>query len=632
MSIIKNKSIRIFLTILLMLISCTFLALFPKISNASAVIGFDAGNIIDDAVFTNKNSMSVAQIQSFLNSKVPSCDTYGTQTSEFGGGTRAQWATSRGYSTPFTCLKDYTENGISSAQIIYSISQQYKINPQVLIVLLQKEQGLVTDTWPLTTQYKTATGYGCPDTAACDTQYYGFTNQLTWSAKMFRSIIDNNPGWYTPYILGNNFIQWNPSSSCGGSTVNIQNRSTQALYNYTPYQPNQSALNAGYGVGDSCSAYGNRNFYLYFTDWFGSTKIYDPYGWDVIKTADNSATYLVVGNTKRWIPSAEIYNDWNLGIKSINTVSQSYLDSIPTIPPLDRLGYYDNKYFYVDGGKKYWLSNSALIQAWGQTNNLNIAAPAYIALSTIPDGGEATFYASLPASNQIARIIDGKRYMINASDADRWQANPTTLSSNAFNSMAISANLDYHVSVNGVKYIVDNGKMLNVNSSELLRDYAQTNNTFVDMPSSILSYLPATNVGSVITIDEINCWYLLRGGTRYYIPSIDHLNSWGVYSNPVNISSHLAAGYTQSAQTLPTIVKNSSNNKYYLLDGQKHELIGVAKDAFLPADGSAIEFSQEILSSTPDGATISSPILITPQKTFTQSTPEMSTISRIKQS
>jgi len=81
---------------------------------------------------------------------------------------------------------------------------------------------------------------------------------------MFHAIITNNPNWYTPYILGNNYIQYNPNASCGGTTVDIVNHSTQALYNYTPYQPNPSALNAGYGMGDSCGAYGNRNFYEYF--------------------------------------------------------------------------------------------------------------------------------------------------------------------------------------------------------------------------------------------------------------------------------------------------------------------------------------------------------------------------------
>lgn len=264
----KLKLARLFFLVCVSLvISCIYV---NKV-DATAVVGFNAGSIIDDVIFTNNNSMNVGQIQLFLNSKVPTCDTWGTQTSEFGGGTRAQWGAAHGHPAPFTCLRDYSENGKSSAQIIYDVAQEFKINPQVLIVLLQKEQALVTDAWPIDTQYKTATGYGCPDTAACDSQYFGLTNQLRWSGKMFRSILDNAPTWYTPYILGDNYIQWSPNSSCGGGIVNIQNRSTQALYNYTPYQPNLAALNAGYGNGDNCSAYGNRNFYLYFTDWFGST-------------------------------------------------------------------------------------------------------------------------------------------------------------------------------------------------------------------------------------------------------------------------------------------------------------------------------------------------------------------------
>lgn len=266
-----------FLSILIVIIMLSILGGAFNKAHGAPVVGFIAGRIIDDDIFTNTGTMNVDQVQNFLNSKVSLCDTGGTlPAAEFGRPdlTHAQYASAMGWSAPpYTCLKDYTENSLSSAQIIYNLSQQYKINPQVLVVLLQKEQGLVTDTWPLSTQYKTATGYGCPDTAVCDAQYFGFTNQATWSAKMFRAIMDNNPNWYTPYILGDNYIRWNPNSVCGGSTVNIQNRSTQALYNYTPYQPNQSALNAGYGMGDSCGAYGNRNFYQYFVDWFGSTLL-----------------------------------------------------------------------------------------------------------------------------------------------------------------------------------------------------------------------------------------------------------------------------------------------------------------------------------------------------------------------
>ena len=37
-----------------------------------------------------------------------------------------------------------------------------------------------------------------------------------------------------------------------------------------PYRPNAAALANLYGTGDACSAYGNRNFWRYFNDWFGN--------------------------------------------------------------------------------------------------------------------------------------------------------------------------------------------------------------------------------------------------------------------------------------------------------------------------------------------------------------------------
>lgn len=278
----SNRNKVLLLTCFALIAALSNLFLIGKDTvNAAPVIGFSPDRIIDDAVFTNSTSMDSGQIQAFLNSKVPICETW--------------HAAGYGQSPPFTCLKDYSENGKSAAQIIFDTAQQYKINPQVFIVLLQKEQGLITDTWPLASQYRTATGYGCPDTAICDSQYFGLTNQLQWSGKMFRAILNNSSTWYTPYILGNNYIKWHPDfdsgrrspegkviweDRCGGSVVNIQNRSTQALYNYTPYQPNSSALNAGYGTGDACGAYGNRNFYLYFNDWFGST-IGPDYAWQI---------------------------------------------------------------------------------------------------------------------------------------------------------------------------------------------------------------------------------------------------------------------------------------------------------------------------------------------------------------
>jgi hypothetical protein len=231
---------------------------------------FKPGNIMSDEVMSDYNSMTEEEIQIFLKSKNKCNDTgieraalYPTVTYHIENG-------------HFVCMADElfdnneTGKKETAAHIIWQASQDYHVNPQVLIVLLQKEQGLVTDTWPNNIQYRSATGYGCPDTSACNTKYYGFRNQVRNAAKLFHTVLTG--GW-TNYPLGNNYIQYNPSKSCGGSVVYVENLATSSLYRYTPYQPNAGALKAYTGTAP-CGAYGNRNFFIYFSDWFGDpTKV-----------------------------------------------------------------------------------------------------------------------------------------------------------------------------------------------------------------------------------------------------------------------------------------------------------------------------------------------------------------------
>jgi len=250
---------------------------------------FNPGNIMSDAVMSNYNSMSAWDIQNFLNNKVPVCDTNGT--GPYAGTTKAAYGTAHGASPPYICLKDYSENGISAAQIIWNKAQEFRINPAVILVLLQKEQGLITDDWPWPVQYRSATGYGCPDSTpgVCDSQYYGFTNQVHWANTLFRRILDQSSTWTNYYPPGVRRIYFNPNAGCGYTDVNIQNLATSALYNYTPYQPNAAALNNLYGTGDGCSAYGNRNFWRDYSDWFGSPTG-QPYSWQIVGQTPGSGS------------------------------------------------------------------------------------------------------------------------------------------------------------------------------------------------------------------------------------------------------------------------------------------------------------------------------------------------------
>lgn len=229
---------------------------------------FRAGNIISDAAFYQGDAMSEAQIQSFLNSKVPSC------------------------SAGYTCLKDFRQSTASraadamcsgytgaadesAARIIAKVARSCGVSPQVIIVMLQKEQGLVASSRPSAWAWKASMGYACPDTAACDTRYYGFYNQVfmgVWQLKRY----GNPPGtskYFTWYPVGGYAdVRYHPNAACGSSRVLIENKATAALYYYTPYQPNGDAMTVGYGASSNpCSSYGNRNFFYYYNDWFGTT-------------------------------------------------------------------------------------------------------------------------------------------------------------------------------------------------------------------------------------------------------------------------------------------------------------------------------------------------------------------------
>lgn len=260
-------------------------------AQAAPVTGFNPSNIISDSLFYNGNALAAGEVQSFLNQQVPRC-TIGDPGRTAGmawGNTTIANACLRGYSmntvskAANSYCKAYTgRSNESAAEIIAKVGQACGISQKVLLVMLDKEQSLVSDTWPTARQIDVAMGYMCPDSgpgwsANCDPAYYGFQNQVYWAAWQLKHY-QANPSYFTYKPYQNNYIQYNPNPSCGGSTVYIENAATAALYIYTPYQPNAAALAAGWGSGDGCSSYGNRNFYLMYTGWFGSAQGFNVSG------------------------------------------------------------------------------------------------------------------------------------------------------------------------------------------------------------------------------------------------------------------------------------------------------------------------------------------------------------------
>lgn len=246
----------------------TALTVVPAVSAVAAEASeFDPGYIISDELFYDRAAMTEAQIQSFLAQNIGSCSNSNCLN------VYKQTTTNR-EATP-RCTAYTGAANESAARIIFKVQQACGISAKVLLVTLQKEQSLVTHRSPTADRLKIAMGYGCPDTALCDSHFFGFQNQVYSAASQFQRY-RQNPSSFRHQVGVPMKLYHHPNSvyasppSCGTVTVTIKNAATAGLYNYTPYTPNPAALANLYGTGDSCSSYGNRNFWRMYTDWFGS--------------------------------------------------------------------------------------------------------------------------------------------------------------------------------------------------------------------------------------------------------------------------------------------------------------------------------------------------------------------------
>jgi len=625
----NTKSLIFFIAAIVLLIGLNS-AYIPK-SNALSPSQFNPGNIIDTSIFTNENSMSVTDIANFLNAKVGTCDTNGTQPSTHYDSatgtyyTHAQWGALNGDPAPFTCINEYVENtstlqnnysnpaasvsgGISAAQIIYDAAQAYDINPQVILTTLQKEQGLVTDNWPWYNEYQYAMGYSCPDSSGCSSTYADFYKQVDGAAWQFRQYL-NNPSHYN-YTVGNNYILYNPNTSCGGSVVDIQNQATAALYIYTPYQPNAAALTSLTGTGDSCSAYGNRNFWYYFNTWFGESNV-DVYPWSIEEAIGGDGRYwLVVGNTKRWIPNGTILDDWNLQSYPIQQVAESEIDEIPTLPNLGNLGVTDTgQYVFVDNGQRYALNGSATIADWGYANSLNTAAPLYSVLSTMPyeDTGIANQFVVTPDGSTTYLMAGGTLYPIASGSLAQWSiGTATTLTTDDIALLPQGSTINTQLSFGGNNFIADSGRLLVLNSTTQ-EDYGSTvASGFVSVDSSVGGMFPLYPVSPLVEASGTNSYYMLLNGKQYYVLNSQIMSDWGMNGSLLQMISPSLLSQFPSGGLLTNIVQSTTDSSYYLLDGTSHKIATSLVGDYTTGDPT-MQLPTSAITITP-GADLDSPI------------------------
>ncbi len=226
-----------------------FTFLLPLKTRAS----FDPDYIISDSELTDFQTMNQTEIQSFL---------------EMVGG----------------ALKDYSTIDIDgqkklASEIIYRASQDYKINPQALITLLQKEKGLITKKDPTNDEYNWATGFACYDHRGPVKRFRGFAVQIDRAAWRLNYFLEHP--WEFTYRSGQIYrISW--------QKVIPQNSATAAFYNYTPH------------------IQGNKLFWQLWQNWFALEGGIIAEG-SLVRIKNEDGVWLIQNNKRRPFHSATVF-------------------------------------------------------------------------------------------------------------------------------------------------------------------------------------------------------------------------------------------------------------------------------------------------------------------------------------
>jgi len=167
---------------------------------AALVEPFNSAMLITDEEFNDAGAMNCDQIQAFLNER-------------------------KGV------LKSLVIDNRTAAQIICDNAANFAVNPRILLVMMQKEMGVLTDPQPDQKQLDWALGCG-PGWSSTQ----GFALQVECAARTMRRNFDR-PGFGTETI----------------DNVSPQTRGTLALYRYTSHLE------------------GNQDFYTIWTQYFPST-------------------------------------------------------------------------------------------------------------------------------------------------------------------------------------------------------------------------------------------------------------------------------------------------------------------------------------------------------------------------
>ena len=232
---------------LLFLFSCLFI-LPLKIK----AVSFDPDFIISDYELTDYQFLTQEEVQSFLKDSEGSLDTYETI--------------------------DIDNKKKLASEIIFNASQKYKINPAVILTIIQKEKTLITHQNPTDDHYNWATGFGCYDEGEPVKKFRGFAKQIDQAAWRLRYFLEHP--WLIRFKQGQTY-------KIDGVKISPLNQTTAALYNYTPHLKS------------------NKLFWRIWQKWF--TPLKENLEGSLVRAKDELGIWLIQNNKRRPFHSKNVF-------------------------------------------------------------------------------------------------------------------------------------------------------------------------------------------------------------------------------------------------------------------------------------------------------------------------------------
>lgn len=253
-------------------------------------LAFNPNYIISDQELTDYNSMTADDIQQFFIDHGSFLAYYDAIWPDTGLDTRAN-------------------------DIIWLAAQKFQINPKFLLVLLEKEQSLISIQKPPKQKRLTwALGYAVCDRCSLKhplvAKYGGFGNQIYYAASKIRNtfLADLEKNGATHSGIGPGITKKIDRKH----KVTPANNATSVLYAYTPHIA------------------GNKNFFMLWNRWF-SDVVY-PDG-SLLQDEASGGVYLISSGAKRPIASKGVLVS-RFGDDEIIPVSRRIIDSYPDGPPV----------------------------------------------------------------------------------------------------------------------------------------------------------------------------------------------------------------------------------------------------------------------------------------------------------